>query len=619
MFFNSLGDSGVTAYIDTSSEGHPTHVISSLQHHQAYYYNGKSYVVWMKRNAGDWDNENVVFNINNSTGVISAGVDIGKTSADVDDLHAHGTIFVTSTGRILVFRTEHNSPIYLTYSDDDGATWSADITISADQNDYMQIEEYNSKIWMWSRYGTGNATKNLKMWYSDDNGATWNDAGIFVTLDANMRAYPSQSPKRNDTNWVYCAFNRRNDAVGGITFPETYFLKTQDGDTYYNVDGSWNKQVSVGGAITQAELNTNALIESVAETQDFNIWITTSIIGEDGNPYMITNKNGDTGLRFTYWNGSSWTQKDISGDYTHVAQQSPNGLYHVGGNTFYLWMIEKVSGYAQINKYKTIDAGTSWTFVQTETTNLTREHYLRAGISHNFQEEKAGTIYGMYQVTPNPIIVMQDDFTGTTIDTSKWTVTNPNSSSLLIEQNEDLRLKIVSNVGTIGAYVDYIESDYTITDGALQATIQENYTDNSPNGAFVFGLWIDSSNSAVILRYNTGNVFNMRLYITVGGVNQYDSGDTGVSLNNTVKITIDASNNIKYWYLSGVDTWTQLGTTQTYDIGTNKSVIITGGKVDGQDTNGDYISIDDVYLTNEDYDTSTPIPASANLFIKTQP
>lgn len=198
------------------------------------------------------------------------------------------------------------------------------------------------------------------------------------------------------------------------------------------------------------------------------------------------------------------------------------------------------------------------------------------------------------------IIVMQDDFTGTTINTVKWTVTDP-VDSVIVSQNGNLRFNF-THAGTVVAIppVNYLQSILTITTGAVQSyTNKSGGNGNAPRGMF---MWLDANNFAGIIRGAT-DVSKARLYLSDNNVAIYNFQTTLAIDNNIFKITLDGTN-VKYWYWNTTQ-WTQLGTTQTHANFTgNKTILLTGGDAT-TDTSG-YNYYDDAYLTNADYSTQYP-------------
>lgn len=234
------------------------------------------------------------------------------------------------------------------------------------------------------------------------------------------------------------------------------------------------------------------------------------------------------------------------------------------------------------------------------------------GVTNNIIDGASNALVaGSTAVTNNvasaSIIVMQDDFAGVTIDTAKWGVTNPDSANLLISQNNNLRFNILDNSVTIPASNNYINTSglHEITTGALQIDIQEFFA-GTPETTPLIGFYVDANNRAAIIKQS--GTTNARCLIYQAGLVVYDTGDSGISiLSNTFKITVNASNEWQFWYLPAPDTWTQIGTTQTYNLGVSKYALIGASIAAGLDAINDYWSFDNFYLSNDNYPTSVPI------------
>jgi hypothetical protein len=160
---------------------------------------------------------------------------------------------------------------------------------------------------------------------------------------------------------------------------------------------------------------------------------------------------------------------------------------------------------------------------------------------------------------------LSDTFTGTTIDTGEWTLTNPNTPNPTISQNGEIRLKTNSGGGTSAFYANKLESVDTIGRGYFEFDIVSNtlYT----NAGVVYGLSVDSSNRISLFPTSLNK---QRLFIVVGGsiVYTYDPGTIG-GYGLKWRIVVDGSNNISaYYYFQ--DKWWQFGTTQTFNIGASK-------------------------------------------------
>lgn len=196
-------------------------------------------------------------------------------------------------------------------------------------------------------------------------------------------------------------------------------------------------------------------------------------------------------------------------------------------------------------------------------------------------------------------IIVQDDFTGTTTDTGKWTKVDPADQGT-ISQNDQAVGTFTGQLASVRS--NYLESLYDDTGESLvvvQSTLS-NVQSAVSSGHWIRGLWDDnSSTDEILILGTTANPSLARLWIKQGGVLQYDL-DTAISINNPWKILKDG-NNISFYYWSG-SAWVQAGTTQSITF----SVVLKPFLSLAFGNNGDVVYIDDFYFTNYNYATSTP-------------
>lgn len=369
---------GYSELIDLQNLGHPTHVLSSFQLQQLFHHDNKTYINWMKRDGLGYANENMVMWYDHVARSLSDSYSTGIVNSSSADLHSHGSIFVTSTGRILVPRVDENNTIlYLAYSDD-GINWTDTITIGAGQvHNYAQFQQFsNGDIYLWSRNGNDSNTNiHLKVYISYNDGLTWDSGTRIVQLNANQRVYPGVN-SINTNDELICVFSRRNDALGGLTFPSNYLIRSTDGDTWENWQQTWSKQVSVSGMITQTELETNCKTNGGAEATDTNRWCVASTISAGGNIYMI-NRNDATGFNFIYYE-AGWQVKALNISLSLTG--SPYGLISISENDFVLYAVSDTD---ELIKISTSNRGDSWALDETIRANV----YERAAIPTNYSNK----------------------------------------------------------------------------------------------------------------------------------------------------------------------------------------------------------------------------------------
>lgn len=195
-------------------------------------------------------------------------------------------------------------------------------------------------------------------------------------------------------------------------------------------------------------------------------------------------------------------------------------------------------------------------------------------------------------------LIFSDNFTGSTIDTSKWTETDPGSA---ISQNNSLA--ILGQI-TVSRFTDKLQSVSTVTSGTATAQVNFTWTTDSNDETQQFTmLYVDTNNYATICNRTAAGGF-YRLIVRAGGSTTYDL-DTAISKGKDVKITYDISgHDIKFWYWNG-SAWTQMGTTQNNNLGSTVYSLFT---VEGSVTNtgANPATYDDFYLSNADYSTQYP-------------
>lgn len=162
-------------------------------------------------------------------------------------------------------------------------------------------------------------------------------------------------------------------------------------------------------------------------------------------------------------------------------------------------------------------------------------------------------------------IVFKGSFSGTAIDTTKWTVTDP-ADDVHIGQNN--RLEFTNNgTTTVNPGVNNIKTANGYNNPELVMSTYLEVAGGNNNQVFV-ALQVDENNRVFIARGAT-NRDNARILIVSAGTTVYDFESTIPLHAKRWKIRKDGSNNIvvEYWHATNA-AWTQIGATQTVNIGT---------------------------------------------------
>jgi hypothetical protein len=209
-------------------------------------------------------------------------------------------------------------------------------------------------------------------------------------------------------------------------------------------------------------------------------------------------------------------------------------------------------------------------------------------------------------------ILFEDDFTGATIDTAKWTVTNDTPAVMDISQNNELIFELLNSAAgaTLGddmliGKTGFAESTAKVYGFDIQVSEQ-----NSSSQWFI---GVNNNSSSAILDDRVGF---MRTSSTAGDVLAavYNSGSLSsesVTLDietsaKTVKIIVNnGSADFYYWNGSG---WTKLGATASYTgAGANMYPIVIVRAIAANGTNGDLFKFDNYTVADSDYSTQYPV------------
>ena len=201
------------------------------------------------------------------------------------------------------------------------------------------------------------------------------------------------------------------------------------------------------------------------------------------------------------------------------------------------------------------------------------------------------------------IIVFKDVFNGATIDTGKWSITNPNSSDFTISQNNKLLFTKTTANAPFFLFSNYIESNSvnTLNTFAVSALFKKEI-------GFInslIGFHVRLPNHYIQIRELDGSNA-ARLYIRdiENAIDLYDF-NTSIDIQNNFKVTYDISNNIKFWYWN-TSAWVQIGTTQNVILDTSSLSVRLSAASYSSDSLGDVASIDNFYITDQDYTTEIP-------------
>lgn len=194
------------------------------------------------------------------------------------------------------------------------------------------------------------------------------------------------------------------------------------------------------------------------------------------------------------------------------------------------------------------------------------------------------------------------------VDPAGWTKTDPANSITITAGNPSLVFN-AAHTGTVALFTDKFEWDTLLSDsGIISIQTFMNYNPTSTSNAnHSFVLYKDSSNFVRISARNLTNGTMYNINVTIGGVTQYALNTTNVRPSN-VKITYDHdTSQIKMYTMPATtNTWTQMGTTQTFDLGTSLKLLFTSNDA-AANTGADNGVYRQTIYANFDYSTQYPI------------
>lgn len=236
---------------------------------------------------------------------------------------------------------------------------------------------------------------------------------------------------------------------------------------------------------------------------------------------------------------------------------------------------------------------------------------LSDGVSHSVTVKPVGTSNGEFSaVTSNAVtvdlsggstITFEDDFTGTVIDTAKWTVTNT-TAQCTITQNGNLIFD-QDGAESPALYDCKIVSD---TGFALTGIVALKFDINNTTVAAaeankIFGLGNGTHNDSVVIQRVTNDASQTQLIIKEGGANTYVSTVTA-NYTGTWKILIAANGDTSFWRWNGAS-WTQAGVTTATSLTTGTYYVqgTVGGNANSTFT------VDNVKVADADFATENPV------------
>lgn len=320
---------------------------------------GRHYIGWHQRPFLGGNRQSMLMFVDPVNGFATPSYPMGITTSGGIDNHGAPSL-IDPNGEILVIREDqHQSPLYLTRTIGKSFTNIEQLDSIPGSYAYPAPAKLGSDIIIWSRVAYPFQRDQIVR--SSDNGNTWTAPTDVFDLNDGVsiqRAYFRRI--YHPTKLIFLILRRQENE--GL-FKQILYIESDDGITYRNITGSYSKNVSTSGFISQPDMQANFNVL----TGSTDVWLKTTMLVDDV-PVGFCNKDDvDSYYQYFYWNGSTWIVKDLPLPLYEQTQASGNAgridgwaMYAYTLNHQILWRIEPRGGFDVIVKYETFDNWDSW-------------------------------------------------------------------------------------------------------------------------------------------------------------------------------------------------------------------------------------------------------------------
>jgi len=260
---------------------------------------------WVTTGKGDGTRPAMVRTVNDK-GVVSDSYQVISSIAGADDEHIVGYLTIDNNGYIYVakeYGPNHISPVHVARSD-----LPMDIT-----GGFTVIDEFTGNYSYPFLLKTGgdiimvarDNPWNLHTWKKGLEDSSFTDIGS-INEHTGGRNYP-YAIKNVDEDTVWITLQILGSNPPEIGFNKIFVLKTTDGETWSNVDGSFSKDITIA-EISEAELDANFLL--VSSVLDDSVFCSGGFI-EDGTPKLLV----EEGTAVTVGGVEGWRDTDTLAVY----------------------------------------------------------------------------------------------------------------------------------------------------------------------------------------------------------------------------------------------------------------------------------------------------------------
>lgn len=294
------------------------------------YYRGGFTALSMMGNI-ESDHKQWMYLYNHKTNELTIGYDWG--SYPFGDYHSSAYVTILRDGRILtISETEHNDSLVVKRS-----LKPYDITSFETLVNIIDDIAYPNTFLIADRlYMVGRSFPLIEnaVSYSDDFGETWTPFKPILNTGAysNYWAYIKQIWNPNKLQYYMV----RRDMITTNLFDRIYFLQSEDGVNWSNVDGSYSRDIDVL-KLSAADLENHYKVRNITPANGF---VHAACQFNNVPFYCMQSPVTDGAMDFGYFDGSIWQTREItiSGKFLRPANRM--ALLPTGENSFIFYCCE---------------------------------------------------------------------------------------------------------------------------------------------------------------------------------------------------------------------------------------------------------------------------------------
>jgi hypothetical protein len=383
--------------ISTSQMGMPAALFQNRQSPQVVRYVGtydRTYIVFNANidAPGSSYTTNYILYYDNITGEASSLVDVGPTRTPGNDSHGSAAMEITDDGHIVIIYDELN---------DTGAGHNDNFRIMRSTNpedinniafvdkleDSLGVDSFgcypilqkrsNGDLFVFVRHGQSSSDhyRNARA-KSTDGGLTWSYLKDVLSLGAGAPEWWAGPFRGHSGETQDMYFFCDSQAHGGVGHTVGYLMRSSDGDTFYNIDKTFSKNIETLGAITKAELDANYIIEAHPGTvlEMYNREV--AISPDETMCFLMSQYKMDTSpiiykWYLFYFESSAWVKKEILNVFDDDENSGSRlmGLIAYNNTTVEFIVRQKGASIDELQRWRTTDKGTSWAKIEDITLN----------------------------------------------------------------------------------------------------------------------------------------------------------------------------------------------------------------------------------------------------------